>query len=374
MKKLSLQWKLTIFTAILITSSCIILNFFVSNSGIFYMDSICDSYVSKLPEDPKDLEDIPIILPEELYNTMQKSQNKFLQKNISMTLLITIISSILTYFLTGFILSPLREFSKRVKDIEVKNINDPINIQSNTKEIILLQNSFNSMLRRIENAFISHKQFSADAAHELRTPLTIIKTKIDVFNKEEHANIDDYSELLNSIKNQIDRLSNVTEILLEMTQTSTYNNNEIISLSEITEEVLCDLAELASKNNITLEQNFGNATISGNDILIYRAIYNLVENAIKYNLRDGKVSINIKNSNNFAKFTITDTGVGIPHSDYQNIFKPFFRTDKSRSRSIGGAGLGLSLVQKIIEQHGGNIKVKHSSPKGTQIEFIIPNK
>lgn len=375
-KHLSLRWKLTLMTAFMVVTACLAICFFISRSAILYMDEIGNSAIAILPNT-----DIPTTTTDEIQvvlnpksvvaDTVKNTQIEFWIKSLAITLIITLTVSFLMYLIVGYALYPLRELTLQIEDIQAKNLKDPILSKSNSTEIERLTLAFNRLLLRLEETFATQRQFSANAAHELRTPLAVMSTKFEVFEKNKNPDEADYKEAIGMARSQTDRLSHVIDILLEMTELQSAPKSDSISLSEITEEVICDLVAVAEKKNISLVQDDGEARLTGSDTLVYRAIYNLIENAIKYNKEDGKVSVAITEDENFAKVIITDTGSGIAKEDWDKIFEPFFRVDKSRSRSMGGAGLGLALVKEIAVRHGGDVKVIESSNKGSSIELSL---
>ena len=375
-KHLSLRWKLTLMTAFMVITACLAISFFISRSAILYMDEIGNSAIAILPNT-----DIPTTTTDEIQvvlnpksvvaDTVKNTQIEFWIKSLAITLIITLTVSFLMYLIVGYALYPLRELTLQIEDIQAKNLKDPILSKSNSTEIERLTLAFNRLLLRLEETFATQRQFSANAAHELRTPLAVMSTKFEVFEKNKNPDEADYKEAINMARNQTDRLSHVIDILLEMTELQSAPKSDSISLSEITEEVICDLVAVAEKKSISLVQDDGEARLTGSDTLVYRAIYNLIENAIKYNKEGGKVSVAITEDESFAKVIITDTGSGIAKEDWDRIFEPFFRVDKSRSRSMGGAGLGLALVKEIAVRHGGDVKVIESSNKGSSIELSL---
>ena len=375
-KHLSLRWKLTLMTAFMVVTACLAISFFISRSAILYMDEIGNSAIAILPNT-----DIPTTTTDEIQvvlnpksvvaDTVKNTQIEFWIKSLAITLIITLTVSFLMYLIVGYALYPLRELTLQIEDIQAKNLKEPILSKSNSTEIERLTLAFNRLLLRLEETFATQRQFSANAAHELRTPLAVMSTKFEVFEKNKNPNEADYKEAIGMARSQTDRLSHVIDILLEMTELQSAPKSDSISLSEITEEVICDLVAVAEKKSISLVQDDGEARLTGSDTLVYRAIYNLIENAIKYNKEDGKVSVAITEDESFAKVIITDTGSGIAKEDWDKIFEPFFRVDKSRSRSMGGAGLGLALVKEIAVRHGGDVKVIESSNKGSSIELSL---
>ena len=375
-KHLSLRWKLTLMTAFMVVTACLAISFFISRSAILYMDEIGNSAIAILPNT-----DIPTTTTDEIQvvlnpksvvaDTVKNTQIEFWIKSLAITLIITLTVSFLMYLIVGYALYPLRELTLKIEDIQAKNLKEPILSKSNSTEIERLTLAFNRLLLRLEETFATQRQFSANAAHELRTPLAVMSTKFEVFEKNKNPNEADYKEAIGMARSQTDRLSHVIDILLEMTELQSAPKSDSISLSEIIEEVICDLVAVAEKKSISLVQDDGEARLTGSDTLVYRAIYNLIENAIKYNKEDGKVSVAITEDESFAKVIITDTGSGIAKEDWDRIFEPFFRVDKSRSRSMGGAGLGLALVKEIAVRHGGDVKVIESSNKGSSIELSL---
>jgi hypothetical protein len=375
-KHLSLRWKLTLMTAFMVITACLAISFFISRSAILYMDEIGNSAIAILPNT-----DIPTTTTDEIQvvlnpksvvaDTVKNTQIEFWIKSLAITLIITLTVSFLMYLIVGYALYPLRELTLQIEDIQAKNLKEPILSKSNSTEIERLTLAFNRLLLRLEETFATQRQFSANAAHELRTPLAVMSTKFEVFEKNKNPDEADYKEAIGMARSQTDRLSHVIDILLEMTELQSAPKSDSISLSEITEEVICDLVAVAEKKSISLVQDDGEARLTGSDTLVYRAIYNLIENAIKYNKEGGKVSVAITEDESFAKVIITDTGSGIAKEDWDRIFEPFFRVDKSRSRSMGGAGLGLALVKEIAVRHGGDVKVIESSNKGSSIELSL---
>ena len=375
-KHLSLRWKLTLMTAFMVVTACLAISFFISRSAILYMDEIGNSAIAILPNTDiptTNSDEIKVVLnPKSVVaDTVKNTQIEFWIKSLAITLIITLTVSFLMYLIVGYALYPLRELTSQIEDIQAKNLKEPILSKSNSTEIERLTLAFNRLLLRLEETFATQRQFSANAAHELRTPLAVMSTKFEVFEKNKNPDEADYKEAINMARNQTDRLSHVIDILLEMTELQSAPKSDSISLSEISEEVICDLVAVADKKHISLIQEDGEARLTGSDTLVYRAIYNLIENAIKYNKEGGTVSVAIAEDENFAKVIITDTGSGIAKEDWDKIFEPFFRVDKSRSRSMGGAGLGLALVKEIAVRHGGDVRVIESSNKGSSIELSL---
>ena len=375
-KTKSLQLKLTLATAFLIIISCLTISYSISSFAIVYMSEIEDSAIAILPNDTlatdsKDSFEVALDPKVALSDMFKNTRDEFWAKSLLITLIITIISSLTMYLVIGHALRPLQNLGKQMGEIQIKNLQTPIVSGNADNEIAQLTNAFNKMLSRLGTNFAEQKQFSANAAHELRTPLAVIRTRLEVLGKSNTVEIEEYKDTIAMITTQIDRLSHVIDVLLEMTELKSAEKTDHISLADMVEEILYDLAAIAEARGITVVQTAGNVEIIGNDTLIYRAIYNLIENAIKYNRDGGKVIIAIEAQENLAVVRISDTGRGIEKSEWEHIFEPFFRIDKSRSRSMGGAGLGLALVREIAKEHSGNAKVVKSSTEGTTIELSL---
>lgn len=375
-KTKSLQLKLTLATAFLVIISCLTISYSISSFAIVYMSEIEDSAIAILPNDTlttdsEDSFEVALDPKVALSDMFKDTRDEFWAKSLLITLIITIISSLTMYLVIGHALRPLQNLGKQMGEIQIKNLQTPIVSGNADNEIAQLTNAFNKMLSRLGTNFAEQKQFSANAAHELRTPLAVIRTRLEVLGKSNTVEIEEYKDTIAMITTQIDRLSHVIDVLLEMTELKSAEKTDHISLADMVEEILYDLAAIAEARGITVVQTAGNAEIIGNDTLIYRAIYNLIENAIKYNRDGGKVIIAIEAQENLAVVRISDTGSGIEKSEWEHIFEPFFRIDKSRSRSMGGAGLGLALVREIAKEHSGNAKVVKSSTEGTTIELSL---
>lgn len=375
-KTLSLQWKLTLTTALLVIIVCLTLSYSISKTAILYMDEIENSVIAVFPKEifkSPSSENIELNIDpsENISEKIKDTQSGFWGKSLLITAIITCISSIIVYFLVGYFLKPLKKFNKQLQNIQVKNLQEPIPLTSNSVEIVKITDTFNEMLKRINDAFSAQKQFSANAAHELRTPIAVMQTQIEVLKKNDNSDISDYKDVTNMVATQTERLSQVIDILLEMTQLQTAEKKDMISLYELIEEVICDLSAVAEQKNVEIIQKSGDAKLLGNEMLIYRAIYNLIENAIKYNIEGGNVSVEIEEDEKYAKVIVIDTGKGIDKNNWKQIFEPFFRVDKSRSRSMGGAGLGLALVKEIALRHAGDVCVVNSNNNGTKIELKL---
>ena len=378
-KRRSLQWKLTVITAIIVILSCLAISYAISKSAISSMSKIKDSAVAILPTSPAtdttgEVVQLQISTKDVISDMAKGIQSDFWKSSLLITIIITVASSSMMYFFIGYALKPLQNLGEQIEDIQAKNLKHLVVSDQSSIEIEQLTNAFNEMLERLSNTFAAQRQFSANAAHELRTPLAVMRTKLEVFEKNNNPSAAEYQETVHMIRMQTSRLSHVIDILLEMTDLQSAQKQDRISLADMAEEVICDLTAVADKKEITITQNPGTAEIIGNDTLIYRAIYNLVENAIKYNHTGGNVTVSIKEDSEFATVIVSDNGPGIQQEDWQHIFEPFFRIDKSRSRDMGGAGLGLALVKEIARQHGGDVYVVQSSKNGTEIALKLRRK
>ncbi|WP_306289009.1 ATP-binding protein [Ruminococcus sp. SR1/5] len=357
--------------------------FFISQSAVAGMEDLGDYMIriDNTDSAPITFNMNPSVLFPELSDQLQLTKKLFLTKGLMVTGIIILLSSICTYFISRQALLPLRRLSQEVNQIEVQNLSEALEVPATNDEISRLTISFNKMLARLDEAFTAQKQFSANAAHELRTPLAVIQTNLEVFARRETPALKDYQEIFSMLQEQTGRLSHLAEILLDMTGVQTVERSERISLAALTDEVFCDLASVAEQKEVELIQQEGDCIITGSYLLLYRAVYNLVENAIKYNHSGGKVTVNIhlseeitdtSTSVNYVFLEVSDTGIGIPPEYQEKIFTPFFRVDKSRSRAMGGAGLGLALVSEIVRQHNGQVKVLESSKKGSIIAIMLP--
>lgn len=386
LKKRSLQWRLTLLITLLVTVTCILMYFFISNSAVTGMENL-ESYIvqiNKTDSTPITFNVDPSILFPDLSNQVQATKDLFRIRSMIATGIIILLSSIGTYFISRRALTPLHDLSTKIGKIQAQNLSESLEIPDSNDEISQLTASFNKMLSRLDDAFTAQKQFSASAAHELRTPLAVMQTNLEVFARKKTPSTEEYQEIFSLIQEQTGRLSHLAEILLDMTGIQTVERSETISLAELTEEVFCDLASVAEQKQIELIQRDGDCTVTGSYLLLYRAVYNLVENAIKYNHPSGKVTVTLHPGKvildassqphpaDCAFIEISDTGIGISPEYQKKIFAPFFRVDKSRSRAMGGAGLGLALVTEIARQHGGQVKVLESNEKGSTIALMLP--
>lgn len=391
----SLQLKLTLLLSLLMIVSCVLMYFFISHSAVSGMDGL-QNYMIKV--DPQD-GDSPITFnvdPKALFpqfeQEIQETKEDFLLRSVIATTIIILLSSVCTYFLTKKTLTPLQKLTSEVSQIQAQNLSTQLAVPNSKDEIAQLTSSFNEMLARLDNAFSTQKQFSANAAHELRTPLAVLQTNLEVFEKKQEPEMIEYRQLFTMIKEQTARLSQLVGTLLDMTNLKSVPRTDQVALEELVDEVFCDLDPVAEKAGISihfddnssqdwhtdvhtpdasaLNNNIRN--ITGSYVLLYRAVYNLVENAIKYNRPNGSVTVSVKEKNGQAMILVKDTGIGISPENQKKIFDPFFRVDKSRSRAMGGAGLGLALVDSIAREHGGSVKVLESNEKGSIIALMLP--
>lgn len=376
----SLQLKLTLLLSLLMIVSCVLMYFFISHSAVSGMDGL-QNYMIKV--DPQD-GDSPITFnvdPKALFpqfeQEIQETKEDFLLRSVIATTIIILLSSVCTYFLTKKTLTPLQKLTSEVSQIQAQNLSTQLAVPNSKDEIAQLTSSFNEMLTRLDNAFSTQKQFSANAAHELRTPLAVLQTNLEVFEKKQEPEMVEYRQLFTMIKEQTARLSQLVGTLLDMTNLKSVPRTDQVTLEELVDEVFCDLDPVAEEAGISIHFNDSanqdsHTDVTGSYVLLYRAVYNLVENAIKYNRPHGSVSVSVKQENGQAMVLVTDTGIGISPENQEKIFDPFFRVDKSRSRAMGGAGLGLALVDSIAKEHGGTVKVLESSETGSTIALMLP--
>ena len=376
MKHLSLQWRITLMTVLLIGATCVIMNLLLCSSGVYYMDTIADSLQGGstviLNEGEAASFDPQLIAPdEELTIVIDGAQGRFRTTNWYITAAVTLLSGILTYFVSGRALKPLRSFASQVEQVQLNNLADMRIDEDVIPEFQQLSRSFNQMLERLNNAFAAQRQFTGNAAHELRTPLALMQAQLELFSAEHPDVLPETAEFLTLLREQTERLTQMTKTLLEMSNLQQVARNEHIQLAPMIEEIFTDLAPLAEKNDIALEVE-GDGAMIGSDALIYRLLFNLTENAVKYNRHGGSVRVSVSQESEKLLIRVSDTGRGIPEEFQRSIFQPFFRVDKSRSREYGGAGLGLSLVWEIAELHGGSVRVTKSSDRGTTISVELP--
>ena len=376
MKKISLQWRITLMTVLLIGVTCVAMNLLLCSSGVYYMDKIADALQGSgtviLNEGEAASFDPQLIAPnEELTIVVNGAQGRFRTTNWYITAAVTILSGILAYFVSGRALKPLRSFASQVEKVQLNNLADMRIDEDVLPEFRQLSRSFNQMLERLNNAFAAQRQFTGNAAHELRTPLALMQAQLELFSAEHPDVQPETAEFLTLLREQTERLTQMTRTLLEMSNLRHVARNERIQLAPMIEEIFTDLAPLSDKRGVTLTAE-GDGIMTGSDALIYRLIFNLAENAVKYNRPGGSVRVSVTQEPEKLLLRVSDTGCGIPEEYQRSIFQPFFRVDKSRSREYGGAGLGLSLVWEIAELHGGSVWVEESSEKGTTIAVGLP--
>ena len=372
MKKLSLQWRITLMTVLLIGITCVSMELLLCTSGIHYMDSIGESLQDLTLDGETDFFDPETVdQDQDLTIIIYGAQESFRITNWYITAIVIVLSGILAYFVSGHALKPLRSFSAQVEKVQINNLTDMKMNEKLLPEFYRLSHSFNQMLDRLNQAFAAQRQFTGNAAHELCTPLALMQAQLELFSAE-HPDINaETAEFLRLLGEQTERLTQMSKTLLEMSSLQQVARNDQIHLAPMIEEIFTDLAPLAEKRGITLEQD-GDGVMTGSDALIYRLLFNLTENAIKYNRTNGSVRVCVTREDTYIHIYVTDTGCGIPAEFQRSIFQPFFRVDKSRSREYGGAGLGLSLVWEIADLHGGSVRVAESSKQGTTIAVELP--
>ena len=376
MKRISLQWRITLMTVLLIGVTCVAMNLLLCSSGVYYMDTIADSLQGGgtviLNEEGTASFDPQLIAPnEELTIVVDGAQGRFRTTNWYITAAVTLLSGILAYFVSGRALKPLRSFASQVEMVQMTNLADMKIDEDVLPEFKQLSRSFNQMLERLNTAFAAQRQFTGNAAHELRTPLALMQAQLELFSAEHPAVLPETAEFLTLLREQTERLTQMTRTLLEMSNLQQVARNERIQLAPMIEEIFTDLAPLSDKRGVTLTAE-GDGIMTGSDALIYRLIFNLTENAVKYNRQGGSVRVSVTQEPEKLLLRVSDTGCGIPEEYQRSIFQPFFRVDKSRSREYGGAGLGLSLVWEIADLHGGSVWVEESSDRGTTIAVELP--
>ena len=384
MKKMSLQWRLTCITTLCIAIICGCLTMFVYKNGVYYIDSL-QKAVNAQGDDSadnsgNDSEEIYISIPEDKWDefandfSVQVYNNKedYRKNSLIISALLAFLGGVATYFISGHALKPLREFSDKIEEVQVQNLADSRIEESKIKELNQLSVSYNKMLERLQDAFEVQRQFTANAAHELRTPLSLMQVQLDLYHSTQHPGSDaDTLQMIKMVTEQNDRLSKMVKTLLDMSELQTVGRDEQIIMDDLVDEVLEDLEPLAQEKNIKLIGKCKDITMVGSDILIYRLVYNLVENAIKYNHSGGQVTVTAYKEQAHIYLSVADTGSGIPKELRERVFEPFFRVDKSRSRKLGGVGLGLALVHEIVRVHDGSITVKSNPSGGTIFEVIF---
>lgn len=380
MKRMSLQWRLTCITTLCIAIICGCLTMFVYKNGVHYIDSLQDAVEAQGDEKGNKSDEIYISIPDDKWDefadefSVQVYNNKadYKRNSLIITVLLALLGGVVTYFISGHALRPIREFSDKIEEVQAQNLSDSRIEENNVKELNQLGISYNKMLERLSDAFEIQRQFTANAAHELRTPLALMQVQLDLYNSASHPGNDaDTLQTIKMITEQNDKLNRMVKTLLDMSELQTVGRDDKIILDAIVEEVLADLEPLAVEKNIKLIGKCEDATMIGSDILIYRLVYNLVENAIKYNHPLGQVTVTAYQRNKHVYLSVEDTGSGIPKELRERVFEPFFRVDKSRSRELGGVGLGLALVHEIVRVHDGSICIKSGKTGGTIFEVTF---
>ena len=380
MKRMSLQWRLTCITTLCIAIICGCLTMFVYKNGVHYIDSLQDAVESQGDEKGNKSDEIYISIPDDKWDefvdefSVQVYNNKadYKRNSLIITVLLALLGGVVTYFISGHALRPIREFSDKIEEVQAQNLSDSRIEENNVKELNQLGISYNKMLERLSEAFEIQRQFTANAAHELRTPLALMQVQLDLYNSASHPGNDaDTLQTIKMVTEQNDKLNRMVKTLLDMSELQTVGRDDKIILDAIVEEVLADLEPLAVEKNIKLIGKCEDATMIGSDILIYRLVYNLVENAIKYNHPLGQVTVTAYQRNKHVYLSVEDTGSGIPKELRERVFEPFFRVDKSRSRELGGVGLGLALVHEIVRVHDGSICIKSGKTGGTIFEVTF---
>ena len=380
MKRMSLQWRLTCITTLCIAIICGFLTMFVYKNGVHYIDSLQDAVESQGDEKGNKSDEIYISIPDDKWDefavefSFQVYNNKadYKRNSLIITVLLALLGGVVTYFISGHALRPIREFSNKIEEVQAQNLSDSRIEENNVKELNRLGISYNKMLERLSEAFEIQRQFTANAAHELRTPLALMQVQLDLYNSASHPGNDaDTLQTIKMVTEQNDKLNRMVKTLLDMSELQTVGRDDKIILDAIVEEVLADLEPLAVEKNIKLIGKCEDATMIGSDILIYRLVYNLVENAIKYNHPLGQVTVTAYQRNKHVYLSVEDTGSGIPKELRERVFEPLFRVDKSRSRELGGVGLGLAFVREIVRVHDGSICIKSGKTGGTIFEVTF---
>ena len=380
MKRMSLQWRLTCITTLCIAIICGCLTMFVYKNGVHYIDSLQDAVESQGDEKGNKSDEIYISIPDDKWDefadefSIQVYNNKagYKRNSLIITVLLALLGGVVTYFISGHALRPIREFSDKIEEVQAQNLSDSRIEENNVKELNQLGISYNKMLERLSEAFEIQRQFTANAAHELRTPLALMQVQLDLYNSASHPGNDaDTLQTIKMVTEQNDKLNRMVKTLLDMSELQTVGRDDKIILDAIVEEVLADLEPLAVEKNIKLIGKCEDATMIGSDILIYRLVYNLVENAIKYNHPLGQVTVTAYQRNKHVYVSVEDTGSGIPKELRERVFEPFFRVDKARSRELGGVGLGLAFVREIVRVHDGSICIKSGKTGGTIFEVTF---
>ncbi len=381
MKRMSLQWRLTCIITVYIAVICGCLTMFVYKNGVYYIDSLQETVDAQGEDNGEDTDEIYISIPDDKWDefandfSIQAYNNKedYKKNSLLISAILAFIGGVVTYFISGHALRPIREFSDKIEEVQVQNLADSRIEENKVKELNQLSVSYNKMLERLSDAFEIQRQFTANAAHELRTPLSLMQVQLDLYNSTRHPDNDaDTLQTIKMVTEQNGRLSKMVKTLLDMSELQTVGRDDEIMVDALVDEVLADLDPLAQEKNIKLTGKCKNITMVGSDILIYRLVYNLVENAIKYNHSGGQVTVTAYRKEKHVYLSVEDTGNGIPEELRERVFEPFFRVDKSRSRELGGVGLGLALVREIVRVHDGSIAVRSNPSGGTVFDVILP--
>ena len=380
MKKMSLQWRLTCIITLYIAVICGCVTMLVYKNGVYYMDSLQEAVDTRGDDQPDDAEEIYISIPEDKWDefandfSVQVYNNKadYRKNSLIISAVLALLGGVATYFISGHALRPIRELSDKIEKVQAQNLADSRIEENQVKELNQLSVSYNRMLERLSDAFEIQRQFTANAAHELRTPLALMQVQLDLYHSNSHPDNDaDTVQMIKMVTEQNDRLNKMVKTLLDMSELQTVGRDDEIILDALVDEVLEDLEPLAEGKNIRLIGKCKDITMVGSDILIYRLVYNLVENAIKYNHSGGQVTVTADRKEKHVYLSVEDTGTGIPEELKERVFEPFFRVDKSRSRELGGVGLGLALVHEIVRVHDGSITVKSNPSGGTIFEVVL---
>ncbi|MEF2718949.1 MAG: HAMP domain-containing sensor histidine kinase [Roseburia intestinalis] len=381
MKRMSLQWRLTCIITVYIAIICGCLTMFVYKNGVYYIDSLQETVDAQGEDNGEDTDEIYISIPDDKWDefandfSIQAYNNKedYKKNSLLISAILAFIGGVVTYFISGHALRPIREFSDKIEEVQAQNLADSRIEENKVKELNQLSVSYNKMLERLSDAFEIQRQFTANAAHELRTPLSLMQVQLDLYNSTRHPDNDaDTLQTIKMVTEQNGRLSKMVKTLLDMSELQTVGQDDKIMVDALVDEVLADLDPLAQEKNIKLTGKCKNITMVGSDILIYRLVYNLVENAIKYNHSGGQVTVTAYRKEKHVYLSVEDTGNGIPEELRERVFEPFFRVDKSRSRELGGVGLGLALVREIVRVHDGSIAVRSNPSGGTVFDVILP--
>ena len=382
MKRLSLQWRITLLTILLLAAACVTMKTLLCSSGHAYMDSIGNYVMHYAEEDPQA---IRVDIPEEQWKDMSErfsgefvveltgAKHSFCMRGWYIALAVTALGGAVAYFVSGRALKPLKQFTAKAERVQLQSLTEITLSEDEAAEFSRLSRAVNQMLLRLKQAFDAQQQFVGNAAHELRTPLALMQARLDLYMSTDHGDsCPETVETIAMMREQTERLSRMVRTLLDMSDLKAVPRTDRIQLAPMIEEVLADLSPLAEKSDVLLSQSGGDLWITGSDVLIYRAIFNLVENGVKYNRPGGSVCAAVSRRGEEAMIEIKDTGCGIPEDFRESVFQPFFRVDKSRSREKGGVGLGLSLVWEIAHLHGGDVRIRESGESGTAIELTLP--